>query len=436
MKRLLLILAIFIFAACGGVNNENYIYEEPYEAEQPYEAAQPETTPPLNPVFPSGRTRAEYLEDLDFMEYIIYNNFPFTGVIYRRLGFDIFEAIENMRHIVNTRLLISSDAAFLHLLRTNIFEPAQHFGHFGLITPEWGRGFLNTYADLAINHDYTHLMTWVNTFNNPTSRSFYGLADADFENPEQRIFTEEGDGGWENIAPNARTEILEEGRIALITIPSMSAQFMHRDAALLLDFYREIADFEHLIIDIRGNGGGSSSFWPYAVMGPNIDETLYTKNYLFMMEHEHNLSFFGYFEVSPVNEDLLDGLIYLHPENHGRLDLYRIREGTIHPRFDQGIFRGKIWMLVDRHNFSAAENAADITKQTGFATLVGTTTGGDGIGTDPALVALPNSGIVFRYSAWYGTDIYGRNNQEFPTEPDIPNMPGKDALRTVLYLIN
>ncbi|MDF2522134.1 MAG: Prc2 [Clostridia bacterium] len=82
-------------------------------------------------------------------------------------------------------------------------------------------------------------------------------------------------------------------------------------------------------------------------------------------------------------------------------------------------FKGKIYLLIDGGVYSAAESFASFAKSTGWATLVGTTTGGDGIIADPALMMLPNSGIVVRFSSSMGLNIDGTVNEEYHTTPDM-----------------
>ena len=85
--------------------------------------------------------------------------------------------------------------------------------------------------------------------------------------------------------------------------------------------------------------------------------------------------------------------------------------------------------------FSAAGQAAEVAKQTGFATLVGTPTGHSVAGINPTILALPNSGIVIQYQTLYGTNFEGRNSYEYGTLPHIANFDGMDAQRTVLAVI-
>jgi len=91
---------------------------------------------------------------------------------------------------------------------------------------------------------------------------------------------------------------------------------------------------------------------------------------------------------------------------------------TVSPKDSVG-FDGRVFLLVDGDVYSSAEMFAVWAKATKWATLVGTRTRGDGIGFDPGLVALPNSGIVVRYSEDMGINPDGSVNEESQTVPDV-----------------
>ena len=82
-------------------------------------------------------------------------------------------------------------------------------------------------------------------------------------------------------------------------------------------------------------------------------------------------------------------------------------------------FNGKIYLLVDGEVFSSSETFAYFSKATKFATIIGERTGGDGIGTDPLITTLPNSGISIRYTGEMGLNIDGSANEEMRTKPDF-----------------
>lgn len=99
-------------------------------------------------------------------------------------------------------------------------------------------------------------------------------------------------------------------------------------------------------------------------------------------------------------------------------------------------YSGTIWILIDDTVYSASENFVMFCKNTGFATLVGTSTNGDGGMADPLLVSLPNSGLIIRFSIFYGLNRDGSGNEANGTKPDIIISENEDALTKCLERIN
>ena len=65
--------------------------------------------------------------------------------------------------------------------------------------------------------------------------------------------------------------------------------------------------------------------------------------------------------------------------------------------------------------------------------MVGTQTGGDGIGAlDPIFLRLPNSGFLIQFSMMYGLNPDGSSSEEAGTTPDILSPAGEPALVTAL----
>lgn len=96
--------------------------------------------------------------------------------------------------------------------------------------------------------------------------------------------------------------------------------------------------------------------------------------------------------------ELGDDMIKIIPDEvKTDFDFYATQNITIEPQDPVGS-QGKIYLLVDKTVYSAVEMFAAFRKDSGFATLIGENTGGDGIGVDPLLFSLPNSGMVIRYT--------------------------------------
>jgi hypothetical protein len=212
--------------------------------------------------------------------------------------------------------------------------------------------------------------------------------------------------------------ILKHEDIAYLKVTSFSAFYTEKDREGIHGFLKEVKDYPYLIIDIRGNGGGDTSYWEKNIVGPLIDKELSTEFYYAFREGVYIKPFINARGMSqkPINK-IPEGKKY--PEELKRdFESFYFSEGKVKPLNSLG-FKGKIYLLVDDYVYSSAEAFAVFAKSTGWATIVGTETGGDGIGVDPALVALPNSGLIFRFPLEMGLNPDGTSNEEFHTMPDI-----------------
>jgi len=261
------------------------------------------------------------------------------------------------------------------------------------------------------------------------------LDDVDlYRDMEDFGFREEG---------NVTTEILTEGRIGYIQIDS----FMNNrafDSEVLFPFYEEVQDFEHLIIDLRGNGGGTLAYLNY-IIPMLIDEPLEASYHEFLMAGD--LIYRELDDGAAVTDDdeiaeMLDASDFVAEHdlpyfNEADLDVLQYVVTwplTFEPRDDNTPFAGEIWILVDDGSASLSELLSMIAIDSGFATVVGTPTAG----ITPAMhvyVSLPNTGIVYRMDIGYIIDSQGRSIEEYGVIPDIVIAPGDDALAALLDLI-
>ena len=188
------------------------------------------------------------------------------------------------------------------------------------------------------------------------------------------------------------------------------------DYTNLMNFYNSIADYDHLIIDIRGNPGGNDYYWLENIAGPllkeKVESTMYHAyrtdgDYIDCWRKE-----FGVTDRHPKDE-----LQNLPPEVlTDEFELYKLvndYKPTTTVDFD-----GEIILLTDWYVCSSSEAFSVFCKQTGFATLYGTNTGGDGIGHQ-TYFALPNSKLVIEISAAIGLNEEGFANEEFHSIPDV-----------------
>jgi hypothetical protein len=182
-------------------------------------------------------------------------------------------------------------------------------------------------------------------------------------------------------------------------------------------FLQETRDYEYLIIDIRGNTGGAFQSWLDAIVCPIIKEPTLHEYYLGYREDSYIKSFHNRWlkDKEPVPKDYFS---MLPPEI--KTPDYSIYNSstTYHPKNTINNTATRI-ILTDRTVYSAAEGFTNFCKQTGFATIIGTTTGGDGFFSWPVYIVLPHSKLVITMTSSMSLDQKGRANEEARTTPDI-----------------
>ncbi|MDE6357374.1 MAG: peptidase, partial [Eubacteriales bacterium] len=228
----------------------------------------------------------------------------------------------------------------------------------------------------------------------------------------------------ESYKSNAVVKDIVEGKVASIYIPSMiSYDAIEQDRKLITEYLNKVKDYQALVIDIRGNGGGDSSYWVAFLLPLILKEHPEVKTYSFYKEGElveEHLKNSGK-TILKVEDLDLSKFSNLPPEVSEDFTYYIEGSLEILPDEENYIgFNGNIYLLVDGKVFSSAESLAIYAKETGFATIIGEQTKGDGVGgfDDPILEILPNSGYVFRYPEAMGVTSDGTCNNEYGTTPD------------------
>lgn len=381
-----------------------------------------------------GLTAEQKQEDLDYLYNILEENYPYAKLLERRLGVNLEEEYKKAREMTAQT---TTDAQLFVILEW-LAGKAEMTGHLSVITPFEYDYYVEVYQNLQnmAEEEHARMRRLGAVYGNEESAETYDALEDLMWPVYQKVMDYYGqtpsDGAQEEI-PNVETKILEEGRIAYIAIHSFDMSKYEESEKALFDFYEQVKDYDHVIFDLTGNGGGGSVYFDDLIAAPNIDEPLEVKTYFLMKDGDYNLSFFG--RENFASSDVLAELPRMNQDDLKELPLVLQQENVVMPLYQEKLLKGKLWMLVDGEVFSSSEYAAMMTKATGFATLVGTTTGGDGIGTDPLPVVLPNSKIIVRYSEFYGTTDDGAGSQEYGTEPDIPCRAGETPLEACLRAI-
>lgn len=386
----------------------------------------------------------DYLTDFEMFYQEFKNNFPYIGVAKRKYGID-YE-----RNYHNTRTLLKSctnDFDYYHLLREHFFEYT-YVGHLDI----WGtryNSYIEEWKDYASESDGMAFRYKI--LNNPVSKKNYArmekVIDAlsskyddyvlQFDVRKEEEPDISPDLGRDN--PNVSLEIIEEDNIAKVTINSFDMSLFEEDKKILFEYYHKIQNYKHIIFDIRQNTGGGMEYFNELVMAPFIDEKVSVPVYIFMKNGEITKDTLSAhmgndIDWKPMSE--VPALVGLNKDDRLELDYFYQFSYEIEPSSENINFTGKMWMLVGSNNYSSAEYAAMMAKESNFATLVGENTGGDGIGIDPTFIVMPKSGFVVQYSPIYGTDANGVNSEEAGTSPHIYSTDELDAFEACMNSIH
>lgn len=356
-------------------------------------------------------TEEEKVEDFNYLFKTIIENYPYLEVNKRMKGVDWEGNYDKyLEFVINSR----TDKIFFERLESALWGLGN--GHTHMMRKETVENFRESYKPIkeqggwqGINYDI---------LNHPFVLRRYGIEDK----LEDGVDKEENTNA--KVIKNAEVQDIIGGKVAYIKIPKMIQPWeMAYDKELVGGYLMKIKDYPVLIIDIRGNGGGNSSYWSEYLLPQIIDQPYSARQYLFYKDGEYNRKYFEanhipQYKIPKVNNLETKKLTNLPDEILSDFTYYQTFQQVIRPTETSIQFKGNIYLLVDEVVYSSAEMLAMFVKESGLATLVGKKTGGDGIGSDPLLAMLPNSGYVFRFSKELGTTGDGTCNEEHKTIPD------------------
>jgi hypothetical protein len=235
--------------------------------------------------------------------------------------------------------------------------------------------------------------------------------------------------------------------VGYIYLPSMGSRngSMEKNLNMIGDYINTLNNYKALIIDIRGNIGGSDSYWQ-GIVSKLINEDITVNGYrVYRSESEliKNYANVRNIKLEPI-EKLPQNIKKNAPEEIFKN--FRDFENTCYTIKSNNDFKfkGNIYLLIDEKVYSSSELFAMFCKETKFATLIGQTTGGDGGGLDPVLFKLKNSGLVVRMASGMYLNKDGVCDEEVKTTPDLKvndcertkNFEDDNCIKKVLELEN
>ena len=201
----------------------------------------------------------------------------------------------------------------------------------------------------------------------------------------------------ETVAPGPPLALEVDGDVAVLTIRTFERGAYARSG---LAFERALSDAlatvrdraaRHLIIDLRGNGGGADEY------GKLVYAHLTERPFVFYRSLEINRASFDFLRYSET-PDLTVPADRIHPNDHGTFDLLG------HPNLGfqspvEPIYAGAAIVLIDGGSFSATSELLSVMHSNRRAVFVGEESGGAYIGNTSGLsatITLPNTGVRVR----------------------------------------
>lgn len=375
-----------------------------------------------------GLTQAQRLEDYDYLVKTLGNSYLCMGVRDREKPDDPSEEIfKDYREMVAES---DSDEDFYKAVYSTLYRLGP-YGHMWMIEPENYQRML----DWCKNQDTVGREHWRDILEDPvTQKGYERLAEL------MEFYGEDESGSWSEgeAGENVRTLLLEESGVAYVKIDSFPAEFEEayaEDQKTLTAFFNAAGKCKDLIIDITDNSGGNEGYWQNLIVAPLIDQPLSCTNYALLANSGNNRPYienvFSPEDLHPISE--LPKLPKLNRDGIEAATHFVESTLAVKPAAKGAAFRGNVWVLVGPYVYSASESFSVFCQQTGFATLVGEKTGGDGIGAlDPIFLRLPNSGLLVQFTMMYGLNADGSSSEEAGTTPDVCSPAGEPPLITAL----
>ncbi len=390
IKRYRFIIVIFLLILFGIAGYKTYEYIK----------LQKLINTPVNEL-----TEEQKLEDFEYLYNVIVENYPLLEVNKRKYGVDWVankeKYIEFIKQEPDFKLALEQIVSELNNSHTSILS----------------KGFVEK---LVYYYQNISIFSWrqmhLDILDNPLVQARYGL-DID-----SNLYLNTDSQFMKNYKSNAVVQDIVEDKVASIYIPEMiSYDDIEQDRKLITEYLSKVKDYQALVIDIRGNDGGDSSYWQYFLLPLLLKEQVGVKTYTFYKDGELVEEYLKKSRQNTLKVDDLDLSRFpnLSLEISEDFTYYTENNLDILPSEEDYIgFDGNIYLFVDSNVYSSSESLAVYAKESGFATIIGQQTGGDGIGTEPLITMLPNSGYIFRFSKEMGITSDGTCNEEYGTTPD------------------
>ncbi|WP_081668260.1 S41 family peptidase [Butyrivibrio sp. MC2013] len=365
---------------------------------------------------------AQYLEDYDQFWDEIETNYPFYTML-DDLGIDV----QGIKDTYRENVYKVEGPEGLMVILNQVCRQLGGYAHLSVVDKHTFLVYKDAYE--ARKDLYN---PWYEVLSDDKTLKLYGMEDVESESTvdEDTVQTENSKYAF------VRSRVIDDD-IVYIHFGSFEHFTVDADRNVMKDYLGKYKDYSNIIIDISDNPGGDDTYWMENIVAPFGGKYDYSEQYYFA----DSPLFWNFFSKGNDAE-----IIHLTPKEQEDIksktgiDNISIKQEYKQVcDFTDSVERSlnteaKRWLLVGDITYSSADSFASFCKKTGWATVVGTRTGGCG-SLPPVFVRLDNTGVCFKYTNAVKIEEDGRVNNIYGTMPDIISKKNEKPLDTVLRVL-
>ena len=391
LTRILAFLcAVLLLTGCGATAPS-----DAKESEAPVTGQEAAEQEPAEPSSAPAEEQGPYSADYELLWEALETDYPYLDYL-RGKGVDV----DRIRESYAEQVRQAQDADEFAAILERMFLAMQNTAHLWVVSREDFPYFYSAYME--------YIDPWRETVEAAAQAGYYSLS------------TESGspDGNGLGYLPPVKVTWYADCSTLCITVRTFAHEAVERDRDVIWQAIAQYPDAENIVFDISNNSGGDTGYWMANIVAPFGEDQAFDLRMYYRDSPRNRLyvdaivdAFFA--ESLPLEEVEAPAA---WAEELG-LDSVLVHDLQItgEPKIQSN---AKRWVIVNGVVYSSAEAFVCFCKSTGWATVIGTQTGGDGVGFDPALLLLPNSGLLVRFSIVAGESPGGGMNIE-GTAPDV-----------------
>lgn len=357
-------------------------------------------------------TKEEKVEDFNYYINTMEDNYCNFDIFYNKYKTEYLDLYEIFKEEIENS---NSNQEFYNIMSSliNLLED----GHTNLISPtqiDWlSSGYEGTYQGDILND--------IDLIDKNKKWGIYLEENTNLQGLDKKV----NEKIYENNMDNIETKLIDS-KIAYIKINSFS-EFTDSDIDKINELYEDINNYNDYIIDIRGNGGGNNQLWINYIVKPIVNNVYESTRYALHKDGDITKDYYKRRGTSLKDlnkfpdKDMLKKVSNIEDyKYYTEYNLEISNKSIFAGSQNKEGYNGNIYLLVDKGVFSSSEQLAIFCKDSGWAKVVGNeNTGGDGVGIDPILFKLLNSGLIIRTTTNKGLNKDGSSNLEKATSLDL-----------------